>query len=449
MRRLYQKIYLVFLASLIAVVVISGVSWRMGQANIPHNEALELAGELAGAALPSPDAPPEVLRRAIERIVGRSGIDIAVFDKNRTLVMKIGKPLPPPVGEGGNWLHGRGGPAWTFRLPDGRWLVARTPLRPAGPLLGLVFFLSAMAVAIAVFSYPLVRGLTRRIERLQTGVETLGAGNLATRVAVEGRDEVAHLAASFNRAASRIEELVGAHRLLLANASHELRTPLSRIRLGIELFEAKPDPKIKAELARDIAELDDLIEEILLASRLDVAAAPAATEEVDLLALAAEECARYSGVTLDGELVVLRGDARLLRRLVRNLLDNAQRHGRPPVRVELRRSGSRAALSVIDAGDGIPPSEREHVFLPFHRLRGDRKGAGLGLALVRQIARLHGGDARVAPRPDAASCIVIELAPTPPSAGAGARGNANPASRAEDDSVGGRPKFALATARRK
>src|SRR5216684_3428380 len=156
-----------------------------------------------------------------------------------------------------------------------------------------------MAIAIAVFSYPVVRGLTKRIERLQAGVETLGAGNLATRVAVEGRDEVAQLAASFNRAAARIEELIGAHRLLLANASHELRTPLSRIRLGVELFEAKPDPKIKAELARDIAELDLLIDEILLASRID--AAPALpVETIDLLGLAAEECARYEDCTLQG-----------------------------------------------------------------------------------------------------------------------------------------------------
>src|SRR5262249_31041865 len=326
-------------------------------------------------------------------------------------VAAAGRPLPQPtsVGENGGWLRGRGGPAWAFRLPDGRWLVARSPLRPAGPLLGLIFFLAAMAIAIAVFSYPVVRGLTGRLERLQRGVETLGAGNLATRVAVEGRDEVARLAASFNRAASRIEELVGAHRLLLANASHELRTPLSRIRLGLELFEAKPDAKIKADIARDIAELDDLIEEILLASRLDIAAAPPAAEDVDLLALVAEECARYDGCALDGELVVLRGDARLLRRLVRNLLDNAQRHGRPPIRVELRRNGPQVSLWVIDAGDGIPASEREHVFLPFYRLGGDRKGAGLGLALVRQIARLHGGDAAVTTRPDTQSCIVVWL----------------------------------------
>jgi two-component system, OmpR family, sensor histidine kinase RstB len=410
MRRLYQKIYLVFLASLIAVVVISGLSFRAGQANLPRSEILDLAGELAATALAPTDAPPRAQQQAVERLSRRLRADIALFDPDRAPIAEFGRPLPVPraVGETG-WFNSRGGPAWTFRLPDGRWLVARTQLRPAGALFGLIYFLTAMAIAIAVFAYPVVRGLTRRIERLQVGVETLGAGNLATRVPVEGRDEVARLAASFNRAAARIEELVGAHRLLLANASHELRTPLSRIRLGIELYEAKPDPKTKADLARDIAELDDLIEEILLASRLDVAAVPPAIEDVDLLALAAEECARYDGCCLKGAPLGLRGDPRLLRRLLRNLLDNAQRHGAPPVRVELKRDGRQAVLSVIDAGNGIPPSERERAFLPFYRLGGDRKGAGLGLALVRQIARLHGGDAVAAARADARSCIVITL----------------------------------------
>ncbi len=421
MRRLYQKIYLVFLASLIAVVVFSGVAWHLRQTNGPHNEVFELAGELAQAALPTPDAPPEVQQRAVERLGRTLHVDLAVFDQNRARMAAVGRPLPRPilVGEKGGWLLGRGGPAWTFPLPDGRWLVVRPAARTAGPLLGLVFFLAAMAVAIAIFAYPVVRGLTRRIERLQAGVETLGAGNLSTRVAVEGRDEVAQLAASFNRAAARIEELVGAHRLLLANASHELRTPLSRIRLGIELYETKPSPKIKADLARDISELDDLIEEILLTSRLDAAAAPPVVEDLDLLALAAEECARYDGCILDGETVALRGDARLLRRLLRNLLDNAQRHGRPPIRVELRRGRPMASLAVIDAGGGIPPAVREQVFLPFRRLHdvpsaaaraeGKGGGAGLGLALVRQIARLHGGDAVVAARPGAKSCIVVTL----------------------------------------
>jgi signal transduction histidine kinase len=409
MRRLYQKIYLVFLASLLAVVMIAGLFWHQGQAGAPYRQALELVAELAAAALPPADALPQVQRQAVERLGRRLHADIALFDRNRTPIASVGRLLPQPTNQDGGWLRVRGGPAWSFQLPDGRWIVARTLLRPPVPLLALVFFLAAMAIAIAIFAYPVVRGLTGRIERLQTGVETLGAGNLATRVTVEGRDEVAQLAASFNRAASRIEELVGAHRLLLANASHELRTPLSRIRLGLELFEAKPDAKTKADIARDISELDDLIEEILLASRLDIAAAPPAAEDVDLLALVAEECAHYDGCALDGELVVVRGDARLLRRIVRNLLDNAKRHGRPPIRVELRREGRQTSLSVIDAGDGIPSSEREHVFLPFYRLGGDRKGVGLGLALVRQIARLHRGDAVATARPDASSCIVIRL----------------------------------------
>jgi signal transduction histidine kinase len=411
MRRLYQKIYLVFLASLLSVLVIAGLSLRFGPARTEYGQVLALAGELAAAALPPANAPPMAQQEAISRLAQRLRADIALFDSNLGLIAAAGRPLPRPslANENGGWVEGNGGAAWSVRLPDSRWVVARTAIMRTGPLRGLIFFLGFMAIAIAIFAYPVVRGLTKRIERLQQGVETLGAGKLATRVAVEGRDEVARLAASFNRAAERIEQLVGAHRLLLANASHELRTPLSRIRLGIELYEGKPDPKTKAELAQDIAELDELIEEILLASRLDITATLPEVEDVDLLALAAEECARYDGCALDGVPIVLRADPRLLRRALRNLLDNAERYGKRPIHVELRRDGKQAVLSVTDAGAGIPEAEREHVFLPFYRLGGDRKGTGLGLALVRQIARLHGGDAVATVRPDAASCIMVRL----------------------------------------
>src|SRR5215468_6835626 len=119
MRRLYQKIYLVFMASLIAVVVaIGGLAWRVGQANLPHREAIELAGELASAALPPPDAPLRDQQRAVERLGGRLHIDMALFDHNRAPVAAVGRPLPPPTrtGESGGWLNGRGRPAWSFRL---------------------------------------------------------------------------------------------------------------------------------------------------------------------------------------------------------------------------------------------------------------------------------------------------------------------------------------------
>ena len=128
--------------------------------------------------------------------------------------------------------------AWSVPLPDGRWIVARGA-EPRHPAIGLILLLGGIALVIALCAFPVVRGLTRRLERLQTGVETLGSGNLTARVKVEGCDEVAGLAESFNRAAARIEELVNAHRLMLAHASHEIRTPLSRIRLGIEMLARK------------------------------------------------------------------------------------------------------------------------------------------------------------------------------------------------------------------
>jgi signal transduction histidine kinase len=235
--------------------------------------------------------------------------------------------------------------------------------------------------------------VTRRLEKLKASVDALGAGELSARVTVEGRDEVAQLATSFNRAAGRIEVLVGAHKALLANASHELRTPLARIRMAVELMKEGADPLRRAELERDIAELDALIEEILLASRLDAQQEISPFEQVDLLGLAAAECARYEEAELDGEPVNVTGDPRLLRRMIRNLLQNARQHGAPPIEMRLRNVEAGAEVRVCDQGAGVPEAERERVFEPFYRRAGASVGAGLGLALVRQIARRHGGSA--------------------------------------------------------
>jgi signal transduction histidine kinase len=325
----------------------------------------------------------------------------------------VGEPLPAPEAgrERGGWIHRWGDPAFAVRLPDGRWLEARAPRGHRHGPYALFLVLALLALAVGVGAYPVVRRLTSRLERLQAGVESLGAGELSARVKVEGSDEVARLAESFNRAAGRIEELVGAHKTLLANASHELRTPLARIRMAVELMKENADPKRKAELERDVAELDALIDEILLASRLDAVTELDTDEETDLLALAAEECARYDDTQLYGEPVTVRGDPRLLRRMIRNLLENAKRHGAPPIQVRLSCAAGRAELAVCDHGPGVPEAERERVFDPFYRHTGTREvaGAGLGLALVRQIARRHGGEARCAPQGGRDSCFIVVL----------------------------------------
>jgi two-component system, OmpR family, sensor histidine kinase RstB len=412
-RRLFHKIYLTIIASLFMVAIVAGLGWHVGPDGSPASQAFELAGKLAAAALPSASAAAEMQQDSLRQLAERLDADLALFDADEGLVASAGNPLPPPGPwpghEKGGWVRGAGGPAWSLRLPDRRWLVVRPLARHRPSALGLILFLGSIALLVALCAYPFVRGLTRRLERLQAGVETLGAGNLAARVKVEGRDEVARLAASFNRAAERIENLVSAHRMLLANASHELRTPLSRIRLGIELYRETGEPKHKSDLERDIAELDLLIDEILLASRLDAVGTLQRTEEVDLLALAAEEAARYDDCSAEGSPVIVLGEAYLLRRLIRNLLENASRHGRPPIRVEVKRQSASAILEVVDRGDGIAEAERESIFMPFHRLKADAKGSGLGLSLVRQIARLHGGDVVVAPRPGEPSCFQVRL----------------------------------------
>src|SRR5690606_24423297 len=210
-------------------------------------------------------------------------------------------------------------------------------------------------------------------------------------------------------AAGRIEELVTAHRSLLANASHELRSPLARLRMASELHEAAPSEARRAEILRNLSELDELVGEILLASRLDHAGTIELAEDVDLLALVAEEGAR-AGVAVTGEAATIKGDARLIGRLARNLMQNALRHGAPPVSAEIRRQGDMVELSVRDHGPGIAEAERERVFEPFYRPSGRSEqagGWGLGLALVRQIAQHHGASVRQETPADGGARFVV------------------------------------------
>jgi signal transduction histidine kinase len=351
----------------------------------------------------------------LDQLHRRLRADLALYTRDGMLIAAAGRPLPVPrPGRvDGGWQRGPGGPAWVLPLADGRVLVTRLMRGPWRPGAWLLTALITLALAVALGAYPVARRLTGRLERLKAGVEQLGKGDLAARVPVEGKDEIAALAASFNNSASRIDELVRSHKMLLANCSHELRTPLTRINMLLALMGDSVDPAKRELLKADIAELDQLIEEILLASRLDAIRAPERSEDVDLLALAAEEAAR-DGISVEGDAVSVRGDPTLLRRMVRNLIDNARRHGgdaAPEIRVS-RSNDKRAMVSVRDHGPGIPDSERTRVFEPFYRRAGSAesgRGSGLGLALVRQIARHHGGDVACAAAPGGGSLFTVTL----------------------------------------
>ncbi|HOF51118.1 MAG TPA: ATP-binding protein [Rhodoferax sp.] len=315
------------------------------------------------------------------------------------------------------------GPEFLVQMQDGQTVHMHLPRPPTSTWrapFGFFWTLGLVAIAVALATYPIVRRLTRRLEALQRGVEQWGDGNLSARVPEGGDDEVGFLATRFNHAAQRVETLLksrdallASQKSLLANASHELRSPLTRIRMGLELM-GPASSSARDEIARNIAELDQLIEEILLASRLDAKEADLGTvEPVDLVGLSAEECARHQAVleTTQASLVVP-GVAKLLRRVVRNLLENARRYGTGEVTLTLLQDGNFAVIQVSDRGPGVPEALQARIFEPFYRLPGASEregGVGLGLALVKSITQRHGGTVQCSNRDGGGACFEVRL----------------------------------------
>jgi signal transduction histidine kinase len=388
---LYVRIWLAVVATVAVLTFLVGAAWHFSAdpPQLPIREVLvhNAVGDVIGKAQTRPDR--------------KRGEDIefqVLTTDGQTLGLLLPRPTRPPGG--------------ALNRP------------PFGFSFGWMLVLVGLAVALG--AYPVMRRLTLRLEALQRGVERWGAGDLSARINTEGHDEVAFLARRFNHAAERIETLMESHKSLLANASHELRSPLARIRMGLELIGADIASPQRMEISRSINELDQLIDEILLASRLDTKQADAEPfETLDLTGLAAEECARVHA-DLNAELpgghsLMVRGSPRLLRRLIRNLLENARRYGRGDISLALTqiRSGPKpfAVIRVLDRGPGVPAAQRERIFEPFYRLPGASEregGVGLGLSLVKSISERHGGTVRCEDRPGGGASFIVELPMTAP-----------------------------------
>ena len=420
LQRLYVRIWLAVLLAVAVLTLLVGWAWRM--ATDPPLRDLEIrnkSGEIIGKGT------SRGLRSTTRGPDGERYPHIAASAPEEPEDPEEAS-APPASTE----PQGRG-PEFVVLMQDGQKLLVHLP-RPERtgwllrPPFGFFWTLSMVGLAMALAMYPIIRRLTRRLESLQRSVEQWGAGDLSVRVPIHGHDEAGLLAQRFNTAAERIETLVASHKTLLqsqksllANASHELRSPLTRIRMGIELLGSTPSPTFKNEINRNITELDQLVEEILLASRLDAKEADMGTiEEVDLIGLVAEECARLDAAFEVGEegaedqTFVVQGVAKLLRRAIRNLLENARRYTSGAVNVSLQQHGPYAELRVFDRGPGVPAALRERIFEPFYRLPGASEtngGVGLGLALVKSIAERHGGTVRCEGREGGGACFVIEL----------------------------------------
>ncbi len=422
----HQRLYLrIWLAVVLAVVVLTLVAGWLGRQEAERERAQRPGREIT---IRNPAGDVLGQARARPTMVPGQGAEFQVA-MNDGSVLLVQFSRPPRAGG-----------------PDGAGPGMRPQPTPRLPF-DFAWMLAILAVAVAVGAYPIVRRLTKRLESVQQGVERWGQGDLSTRLFEDGKDEVALLSKRFNHSAERIETLLEAQKSLvasqqtllasqkslLANASHELRSPLARIRMGLELMDvsnsaAPSRTTLLAEINRNISELDQLIEEILLASRLDAKEADLGTvEAVDLVGMAAEECARVDA-DLDVKLpplaanssaggqarteLVVHGVSRLLRRALRNLLENARRHGAGTTSVTLEQAADLAVIRVSDHGPGVPEAFQARIFEAFFRLPGASErdgGVGLGLALVKSIAQRHGGSVSCDNRPGGGASFTLRL----------------------------------------
>jgi len=372
-------------------------------------------GEFIVAELPRGDRA--AFERQLAERARRLHASLSVWDGRGKLVARAGRSIGPDQLTGrehGLFDHGQ---TMRIRLSDGRTLGVAFDERISSFSAGrLVMALGVLFGTLMLGSWLAARRITRRLELLERGVNRFGDGLLDARVHVRGRDEIARLARAFNRSFDRIAGLLKQQRRMLQSASHELRSPLARVRMALELA-TEPGlgddarERLRVDATRDIEELDALIGDLLLAGRLADTELPREFVPVALYDVVAGEAERVSA-SVAGESLTAYGNARMLRSLVRNLLENARRHGRDPVHATLTRDAQTAVLRVEDAGDGVPLQDRERIFEPFYRPSGHREGkdggVGLGLSLVRNIAEHHGGVARYVPC-EQGSCFEVRL----------------------------------------
>ena len=289
-------------------------------------------------------------------------------------------------------------------------------IRPERQRGGFLFILVPLAVLFAL--YYLILRLIRPVNTLIDGVRRFGKGELDHRIHINRRDELGELADSFNDMADDIEQMLDAKRQLLLAISHELRSPLTRAKVSLELME---DEIQREELAKDLNEMESLIEELLESERLSTRHRALNKQNHDLNRLIEALLQRhFSGVRivpqLTSEPITIEVDGTRIRLLLKNLLENSLRHtpdGAKPPEIELKQKGDKAIIIIKDFGRGIEGEHIPHLTEPFYRADASRHretgGYGLGLYLCRVIAEAHGGELTIQSEVGKGTTVTVRL----------------------------------------
>jgi two-component system OmpR family sensor kinase len=329
---------------------------------------------------------------------------------------------------------------WTSGSDSGIVVAGQSTAFPINQLAGFRVFLVIAAIvtliAVAIMSWLVAGRAVRPLVRLAETTEAIGTtGDLSRRLALSrSRDEVGRLTTSFNSMIERLQSsqadlaaALAAQQRFVADASHELRTPLSTIRTNAEFLRERPEAAADdraaaiADVVSEAERMSGLVDGLLVLARADAGVA-IQRRPVDLRAVAAEEARRVRPpgrarddaqtvlVTAHGAALVS-GDPEALGRSIRVLLDNAFRHGKPPVGITITEQDRRVRLEVRDAGPGLPNGSEERIFERFYRADPARsgEGTGLGLSIARAIVQAHGGTIRATTADAGGAVVTIDL----------------------------------------
>jgi signal transduction histidine kinase len=386
--------------------------------------------------------PPAELDRSMLATDSQVGVVQVVDPAGRLVVVSAGGPGAPlssvTVPPGSRKSFGR----VALNHDNDFWIIGAGAQTPTGPvtilvgadrepvesvvttIAGLLAVAGPIVVALVAFgTHRLVGAALDPVERIRSRVSSMTSGKLADRIPVPpADDEVARLAVTMNELLDRLEAGQAAQRRFVSDASHELRSPLATITAALELAHGRPElldrTLVDESLLPEAHRMRRLVEDLLLLARSDEQFELRKEVDVDLddiVYAEAERVQTITGLTVSTQIhhVRVTGDPRALGRLVRNLVDNAIRHADNDIHLECTRSRDHVEIVVADDGPGVPPDERRRIFDRFVRLDSPRArhagGAGLGLAIVAQIAEAHHGSIEVSESPSGGAQFVFRL----------------------------------------
>lgn len=406
-----------------AILIASQLAWiEFTRLSAQRSQSEQIASNVASVlntvAVALESMPAASRRRFIEKLPGAMQnvrlLPATTWDLDEVAVPQ--SSLLAPIGE---QLRRRGGSArviavledsdralWVkLRVRDqGWWVVFPAQAFSLGPAAAWAGW-SVVSLALALAGgLALMLRVNQPLRALTEAAADIAAGKTPAALPERGPSEIRTLSQAFNHMSNALREQESNRAVLLAGVSHDLRTPLSRLRLALEMSRDGIDPDVREGMQADIEDMDGIINQFLDFAREAAAELPQASADLNALVQSLAERYRRRGQPVQthlSELPPLDLKPMAVQRMITNLVDNALRYGAGDVEIETARDGAVAVIKVLDRGPGIPEQEVDRVMQPFTRLeqaRSDVQGAGLGLAIVDRVARMHGGRVRLAPR---------------------------------------------------